>query len=370
MKRKIFELFEEIYRIRKLRNNYLEIRFREYYSTREKNYQFRKHLLFIFLLIILFGLFVILINFGYSIQSTGFPDSYSPNGVFTRGKTLWDWLELLIVPIILTILAIYISNFQKNREISIEMLETQNRAIQDYHLLVTQTIMESKGNITLDVSKNLLRARTLAILSIISNQQKAALIQFIIESGLLNITSKCLDQRRFNLSNIEWLPGRYENIVLSGINMSKSHSCQSSFHQSIISGSNLIGSIIEFTSFIKADLNYCDLSHSEILSSLFTEARLIKAKLIDANLQGNDFRGSILRNAKLRGSNLKGSKFNKAYLLSADLSFTNLTDVDLSDANLSYANLYGAKLNGTILNNAILEGTIISKRQLLRVKTL
>ena len=53
---------------------------------------------------------VALIIFGYRLDWTGF------NGNSKSGKTLWDWLQLLIIPVILAIGGFWLNQLQKSRE--------------------------------------------------------------------------------------------------------------------------------------------------------------------------------------------------------------------------------------------------------------
>ena len=80
----------------------------------------KKYLLYGSLIIVV----VALILAGYSATWTGFGDYALPNGDFVRGKTLWDWLELLIIPLVLAIGAFYLQRSER----AVERKAAEDRA--------------------------------------------------------------------------------------------------------------------------------------------------------------------------------------------------------------------------------------------------
>ena len=61
---------------------------------------------------------------GYSATWTGFGDYTTPSGEYMRGKTLWDWMELFLIPILLSI-GVFLLN-RSDREL--ERRRTEERA--------------------------------------------------------------------------------------------------------------------------------------------------------------------------------------------------------------------------------------------------
>src|SRR6266568_8585071 len=62
--------------------------------------QFKKHRVTILTVAIILVVAIALIIVGYQFDWTGF------NGNNKSGKTLWDWLQLLIIPLVLAIAAL------------------------------------------------------------------------------------------------------------------------------------------------------------------------------------------------------------------------------------------------------------------------
>jgi hypothetical protein len=54
---------------------------------------------------------VVLLRIGYALPGTGFGQTEVKEGV-TPSKTLWDWMDLLIVPVVLAIGGYYLNSSQ------------------------------------------------------------------------------------------------------------------------------------------------------------------------------------------------------------------------------------------------------------------
>lgn len=227
------------------------------------------------------------------------------------GKTLWDWLGLLGVPLSLAFLGLWFQWIQQKRaedEAKEEVLQVYidrlSMLLVDKNLLAigskvypTETQeneSQPKNEATLeerellDSAVDVIRARTLSILRRFENdpERKTSVIRLLID---VDVVSKL-------------------NLDLSGVNLNDTN-----LGESNLSGANLT----------KANL---------------TKAKLVRAKLIRAKLLQSD-----LSNANLIGANLSYS----------DLIFANLSEADLGSANLIGANLGGADLSRANLNGAI-----------------
>jgi uncharacterized protein YjbI with pentapeptide repeats len=217
---------------------------------------------------------------------------------YDDGKTVWDWLSLLGVPLSLAILGYVLQEQQRKRADN----ETKEEVLQTYFdrlsvLLIDRNLIalsnkSQSSTITheeqelLDSSLDVIRARTLSILRRFENdaERKTSVIKFLIETDIIG-------KLKLNLS-----------------------------------GADLSGAELRFANLQGADLRFADLSGAELRF---------------ANLQG-----AYLRSAKLQGAYL-----NEAFLQGADLTFANL-----QGAKLQGAKLQGAKLQGAYLQGAYLQG--------------
>ncbi len=216
------------------------------------------------------------------------------------GKTLWDLLSLLTIPVMLVLLGILFTITQ-NREqqqiedersrsaTRIEEKRAQETALQGYldqmGILMLEHDLGDKQEFG-DVH-SVARARTLTSLQELDGDRKASVLQFSRDSGLLR--------------------PKVVGVVLR----------DADFSDAQLLGSELSGADFYETDFSRANLSYANLE----------ETRLERANLA----------GAQLFSTKLKGANLTDSVLFKANLSNADLR-----DVNLQDAFLAKANLRGA----------------------------
>jgi uncharacterized protein YjbI with pentapeptide repeats len=251
-----------------------------------------------------------------------------------RGMTVRNWLELLVVPLVLLGIGLL---FQiQQMEVEQRRLEAaqhiEEQRAQDEAL---QTYLEQMGQMLLDKDRPLrqskegdevqllARARTVTILRRLDSARNRDILQFLREARLV-------PSNRYDIQ---------EHIVkLDASNLSEAN----------LKGANLDSFSLQGTDLSGADLR-------------------------DAYLAW-----SFLHNAKLNGANLRGANLHgdpdqsgdDADLSDADLSDANLSEADLSYDNLSSANLQGANLTDAVLRGANLSNAKVTSEQLAEAKSL
>jgi uncharacterized protein YjbI with pentapeptide repeats len=272
------------------------------------------------------------------------------------GKTLWDWLSLLGVPLSLAFLGLWFQWIQQKRSVELaqeqrvrdEKLakeqreiaadETKEEVLQVYFdrlsaLLVDKNLLaiafkvyatetqENEGQPKieatleerelLDSAVDVIQARTLSILRRFENdaERKTSVIRFLIEAHIVS---------KLKLS------------------LCAAHLSEVNFNR-------------------HDDLSQADLSGANLYYS-----KLNEVNLSEANLSGAVLREAKLNGAKLNGANLSGANLRKAELISADLRNANLRKAIFSSADLRDADLRNANLSGTNLNRANLSGARFS----------
>jgi uncharacterized protein YjbI with pentapeptide repeats len=248
-----------------------------------------------------------------------------------RGKTVWDWLNLLVVPVMLAVVVglfttlqiIYQSAAESQRQEAIadqnaqfqrfiEEFRVQESSLQAYLDLMTTLLLEHQlreSNVGSDV-RAIARVQTLSTLRKQDAEGKGTVVSFLYDAGLI--------QR----SGTE--PGE--------------------------------GAIVDLAT---ADLINVDLSLED----------LGDADLGEANLRGADLKTAILRDANLRGADLRNADLRFADLSSADLCCNAaLSNADLSSVILRNADLGGAYLNNANLSNADLSHADLSDADLTGAK--
>ena len=241
------------------------------------------------------------------------------------GKTLWDWLSVLIIPIsvagatiMLSVLQFQLAGIQHDHDQQSANLQHEQdhaSALDQQRATILQTYIDNIQDLLLnhDLLKSkpaddvaiLARARTLTALQGLDPERKGRLLIFLYEAELIGFEDSKLHDSIINLSSANLSGANLNGAFLSGANLN---------------GANLSG------------------------------ANLNEAFLIYADLTGADLRGAVLNNAILEGaviSNIISTvDLSGASLFAADLKGVNLSGANLSGANLSGANLSGANLRG------------------------
>jgi hypothetical protein len=233
----------------------------------------------ILMLVVLVALVVVII--------LGYANNWNWTGL--RGKTLYDWLQLLIIPAVLAVGG-YLYNFATSRtEREIALDKQREDALQAYissmsALLLEKNLRKSGQD---DEVRKLARVRTLTVLPRLDGKRKGSVLQFLHESGLIDTATGIVNLNQADLSGAD------------------------------LGGADLIG----------ADLGEVDL-HG---------ANLIRAALSGANLSLANLHGANLRDAKPRGADLIAADLRDADLRDADLRDANLRDAKVTDEQLAEA---------------------------------
>jgi len=266
-----------------------------------------KQLLWAVAIIGVVSLLLLLIWLGYAYRWTGF-GQHKVNGEVQPAKTLWDWLSLLVIPIVLAIGGYWFNHSENRRSQSVaqERSETdQQIGEQRRHDDALQAYLDQIGELLLhkdeplrqskegDEVRTLARARTLTVLQnwrarFGDEDRKRSVLQFLYESRLIDKDRPVVD----------------------------------------LTDANLIG----------AYLNDINLSAADLSGAWLYDAKLYRAKLSEANL----------REAYLGGSLLSGTDNSDA----ADLSDADLSGANLREAEITVEQLVRVKsLEGATMPN-------------------
>jgi uncharacterized protein YjbI with pentapeptide repeats len=203
-----------------------------------------------------------------------------------RGKTVWDWMALLIVPLVLVVIGLLFTLLQDARQQDIEdrraqqaqkienqrakaerelaVQRAQDEALQAYldqmeGLLLERDLRASEEDSEV---RTLARARTLTVLGRLDPSRKTAVMQFLAEAKLL-----------------QKVEGRGAIITFSGADLS---------------GANLTDAADDLRG---ADLSGADLSGANLSDANLSDANLSRTVLEDADLSAADLRDADLSGA-------------------------------------------------------------------------
>jgi uncharacterized protein YjbI with pentapeptide repeats len=252
-------------------------------------------------------------------------------GAWTRrelgGKTVWDWLQLLIVPIMLSLITVAFTWQQGVRQQRFENSRAeQARKIEEQRAqhATLQSYLDQMGTLLLDRGldgadedsdvRRLARARTLVVLDALGSGRQNKVFRFLSETELIQAGT---------------------------------------------------GDRPPIISLKYASLRGFELQGKQLLENTdLTQAKLSGADLSEAHLEATDLSGAHLEDANLGGARLAGASLSGAYLRDADLSGADLSGADLTDADGRFES--GARMKGADLSGADLSGADLTKAEVTR----
>jgi uncharacterized protein YjbI with pentapeptide repeats len=234
-----------------------------------------------------------------------------------QGKTVWDFLQLLIVPLMLVAIGFWFTAQQDARQQQIENERArQAQKIEDHRAAAERELTEKRA-------------------------QYAALQAYLDQMGtlLLNRNLRAADQdsnvrnvaRARTLTTLAALDPHLKQKVLRFLNETKLIQRTSPDREPVIS-------------LTYAELQGVKLGHIgqlggfELKGIVAVNADLSNAQMLNAVVHGADLREADLSEADLRNADFLGAK-----LIGAQLNNTDLTNADLTDAQVTEEQLEAAK---------------------------
>lgn len=253
-----------------------------------------------------------------------------------RGMTVRNWLELLVVPLVLAGVGFWFAAQQDDRQRRTEERRAElERAIEDQRAqhATLQAYLDQMGTLLLDRDlrtsdegsdvRRLARARTLVVLEALDSDRKDRVLRFLEETGL----SQAGPEGEPPIISLKYAVLR--DFELGG--------------KQLLRGTDL------------------------------TQAWLTGSGLSEAHLEGTDLSGAHLGGADLRGAYLQDAKLSGAYLYDTDLRGADLSGADLSDAEGRFesgARMIRTSLGGARLDGADLTNARVSEEQLREAESL
>lgn len=274
---------------------------------------------------------------------------------FLFGQPLWNWLELLGVPLTLALLGYFLQQREQKRTEQ-DRKEEQDRREEEANEEVLQTYFDRISSLLVEQNLLAIAAKLYPLVSINKddlNQKQLGYFNPIELTNSVTLAEKerfdtSLDViRAYTLSILRRFKNdlyRKESVVRFLIEIE------------IISKARLDLSKADLSN-VYFSLGFTDLGFVNLIEADLKRAFLVGAKLNGANLYLADLRGAFLGGTNLSGANLFSAQMEKADLRLADLSFTNcdfafLDGADLREAILTFANLHTASLDGAKFSGA------------------
>jgi uncharacterized protein YjbI with pentapeptide repeats len=261
---------------------------------------------------------------------TGFSE---PAGEAPRGKTLWDWLQLLIVPAVLVGAAFALNLAQSSRdqrredrraavERSIALEQRREDALAAY--LDEMAALLRHGQVarqTLAMSRTL----TLSVLRRLDGQRKGFVVQFLAEGGLAKPA----------VAQLGLAKGSLIKLPPSGIDLA---------------GADLRGAVVRGT-LANVALDGADLRAADFQTAFLSNVTMSLSDLRNATFAGAQFDLVWIDGADLRGANLSRTLIGRSYFNSSCLT----------DARLSGATIFDSSFEDATGRNIDLSGTTVAR---------
>jgi uncharacterized protein YjbI with pentapeptide repeats len=271
----------------------------------------------------------------------------APDEEVQPAKTLWDWLQLLIVPAILVGVTFAWSDLQtksnnkrEDRRIAADRTAAEearrDTTLQGYldqmsGLMLHEKLLTSKNG---DAVRAVARAVTLATLRRLDGERRGAIVKFLSEARLL--------------------AGEDPPVSLDGADLARADLSLAQLDGANLKSTNLKGADLAYASLVRsnlalvdlegADLKGVDLSHADLGSANLSAADLKDAYLTGANLDFADCTHAVFRNVDADGAILTSVNFTRANLDQSRLRGADLTHADLNGASLHHVDLENANL--------------------------
>lgn len=319
---------------------------------------------------LLYGLLRLILT-GYSVSWTGFGERTLSNGDVVGEKTLWNWMELLIIPLVLALGAFFLNRSERaverqiaddrrkedriladeraklEREIAKD--RQQEAALQAYIDRMSELLLKEKSRTTeIQEVRDVARTRTVSVMRGLDPNRNNQVIQFLRDANLIVDENSILNNaymQKIELPNLDLC-----SVYLNKANLSEANLEGALLLKANLEGASLGGINLRYGWLPHANLQNAYLDDANLYGASLAGANLKNAFMPRANLQDVYMEEADLQNAVLKGANLQGADLTAANLLGADLTGANLKSAKLSDGRLaSVESLKGATMpDGTI----------------------
>jgi uncharacterized protein YjbI with pentapeptide repeats len=250
-------------------------------------------------------------------------------------KSFWDWLQLLIIPLMLALGAFYLNSAADFRDYQIAQEQKHQEILTDYFSKMQDLIVETKkskqtpGSKESNSEERLLlefrptaQALTLSVLEQLDGKRKGKVITYLAESQLITANN----DNQSSLPEVENdNPSSLPEIKLNGANLKE-----------------IVLKNVDLYSIIDMKNKDRIINGIKINNANMERANLSKVNLFKSDLMGSNLENATLQNVNFAGSTMKSSRFINGQI----------TDVDFTGVNLSE----------TIFDNIKLENITISDK--------
>jgi uncharacterized protein YjbI with pentapeptide repeats len=296
-------------------------------------------------------------------------------------KTLWHWLDLLIIPMVLAAGALWFRRTEEDTRRAlaafVEAQRAEEAALETYFDRMSELLLDKDDPLLTSRAgspcQDMASTRTVTVLRRLDQKRRNQVFDFLLEARLLGVKRERVvgsddgTKKRVEDSDpIAILAGRsMRGIDLSGADLKGADLREANLARANLRKANLSQVFLRDAHLDVADLREANLGNAYLTGVWLTEAKLERADLRGAKIDGKaELRRADLSRADLRKAYVRNSTLNETKLYAADLRGAILSKLVLDSARLKEADLRGADLSSTRLNKATLFRAKLSEANL------
>lgn len=188
--------------------------------------------------------------------------------IYTAKKTVWDLIQLFLIPFVLISVSIIFNNIQKKREQEIAAQIEYENVFQNYlknlsELLLHHNLLTSNEG---DVARALASTRTKTTLRVLDGSRRGRVIRFLYDTGLIQIEKNIISTDILEFYGAHMINFRFKNATLKNARLDRSD-------------------------FRGAVMDNVDLTNTTLKNAMLRNADFTTAILTGANLEGAIYDG-------------------------------------------------------------------------------
>jgi len=192
------------------------------------------------------------------------------SGTGFLNKTLWDWLQLFIIPLALAGVALLFNLATTRRDQQIAIDKQRGDLLQAYLDRMSELLLEKKLRTAKPDAevRDVVRVRTTTVLCQLDGWRVGYAFVFLRETGLMSNTpdSSIVSLCGADFRTVNWSQGYLTKANLSGTNLSGAN----------LSGADLSGASLTEANLTKTDLSDADLSDADLSRATGTTPEQLK----------------------------------------------------------------------------------------------
>jgi uncharacterized protein YjbI with pentapeptide repeats len=262
-------------------------------------------------------------------------------------RTLWDWLDLLIIPAVLAAGSVWFNRRQQERASTNEDQRSQDEVLQKYFDQIGELLLDQRQRLRTskkdDEVRKVAQVQTLTALRRLGANRKGHLLEFLQESNLIQHPGANMPEWRRKIRCPDSFEQELPIITLKDADLNGISSPVADMEGARLSGAQLRNANLRGANLVGAWLDSAVMGHADLSNARLSGAHLSYASLNDAQLSRAQLTSAIAYYAKMESATLVGALLHYAEFKDANLRNTDLKGTHLDWARLDRADLTGAR---------------------------